>query len=137
LGVFWKTILTPSTSSSSMSSGGLVFTTTGETPAELSIVVQGSSLVQTGLVFGQGVRCIAGPLERLYVKVAAGGRITAPEFGAGDRQVSARSAALGDPVQAGQSRWYFVYYRDPVVLGGCPATSAFNSTQGGRVDWSF
>jgi hypothetical protein len=50
--------------------------------------------------------------------------------------VSVRSAALGDPILAGQSRWYLVYYRDPTVLGGCPAASTFNSTQTGRVDWS-
>ena len=30
-----------------------------------------------------------------------------------------------------------VYYRDPNVLGGCPASSTFNSTQTGRVDWSL
>jgi hypothetical protein len=120
-----------------LSSDSLVFTTRGQTPAELSIVVQESLLVQNGLVFGQGVRCIAGPLERLYVKTASGGRITAPDFGAGELPVSARSAARGDPIQAGQSRWYFVYYRDPIVLGGCPASATFNATQTGRADWSF
>jgi hypothetical protein len=51
--------------------------------------------------------------------------------------VSARSAAQGDVIQAGQSRWYVVAYRDPVVLGGCPATSTFNVTQSGRIDWSL
>jgi len=30
-----------------------------------------------------------------------------------------------------------VYYRDPVVPGGCPASSTFNATQTGRVAWSF
>jgi hypothetical protein len=39
-------------------------------------------------------------------------------------------------IQPGQSRWYLVYYRDPVVLGGCPASSTFNATQTGRVDWN-
>jgi len=60
----------------------------------------------------------------------------APNFGAGEPQVSVRSAALGDMILPGQSRWYLVYYRDPVVLGGCPASSTFNATQTGRVDWS-
>ena len=27
------------------------------------------------------------------------------------------------------------YYRDPVVLGGCPASSTFNATQTGQVGW--
>jgi hypothetical protein len=84
-----------------------------------------------------GVRCTSGTFKRLYTKVASGGSITAPDFGAGDPTVSARSAALGDAIQAGDSRWYFVYYRDPNVLGGCPATSTFNATQTGQVTWSL
>jgi hypothetical protein len=83
-----------------------------------------------------GVRCTNGTLKRLYSKSAAGGSITAPSFAAGDPQVSVRSAALGDTILAGQSRWYLVYYRDPVVLGGCPPASTFNATQTGEVTWS-
>jgi hypothetical protein len=40
-------------------------------------------------------------------------------------------------IQPGESRWYIVSYRDPIVLGGCPAPGTFNATQTGRVDWSF
>jgi hypothetical protein len=65
-----------------------------------------------------------------------GGSITAPNFGAGDATVSARSAAKGDLILAGQVRYYFVSYRDPIVLGGCPATSTFNATQTARVSWA-
>jgi hypothetical protein len=83
-----------------------------------------------------GVRCTAGTFKRLYAKQAAGGSIEAPNFGAGDPQVSTRAAALGDAILAGQSRWYFVYYRDPIVLGGCPPGSTFNATQTGQVTWS-
>jgi archaellum component FlaF (FlaF/FlaG flagellin family) len=115
----------------------LVFTTSGEKPSSLSIVLQGDSDVSVGLFYGQGVRCVAGSLKRLFVKSASGGSITAPDFGAGDPSVSARSAAKGDVIQPGESRLYLVYYRDPVVLGGCPATSTFNATQSGRVPWSF
>jgi hypothetical protein len=49
--------------------------------------------------------------------------------------VSARSAALGDPISGGQIRGYATYYRDPIVLGGCPATSTFNTTQSISVSW--
>ena len=87
--------------------------------------------------YGQGVRCAGLPLERLFAKHAVAGSFTAPDFGAGDPSVSARSAAKGDVIQPGQSRWYLVYYRDPIVLGGCPASSTFNATQTGRVDWSL
>jgi len=120
-----------------LSIDSLVFTTGGERPTALSIVLQGNALAASGLVYGQGVRCAAGSLKRLYTRTASGGSITAPDFGAGDPTVSARSAAAGDPIQAGESRWYLVYYRDPIVLGGCAATSTFNATDTGRVDWSL
>jgi Tol biopolymer transport system component len=119
-----------------LSSDSLVLTTSGERPTALSIVAQGNALVPSGSVYGQGVRCAGGSLLRLYNKVASGGSITAPSFGAGDPSVSARSAAKGDPIRAGGSRWYFVYYRDPTVLGGCPGASRFNTTQTGVVTWS-
>jgi hypothetical protein len=113
----------------------LVFTTSGEKPTALSILLQGTSPVLAGATYGQGVRCLGGTLKRLFSKNAVGGSITAPDFGAGEPSVSARSAAKGDAIQPGQSRWYLVFYRDPIVLGGCPASSTFNATQTGRVDW--
>ena len=119
-----------------LSADSLVFTTSGEKPTALSIVLQGTAYVQSGLVYGQGIRCVGGSLKRLYAKNAVGGSITAPDFGAGDPSVSAQSAAKGDPIQPGQPRWYLVYYRDNVVLGGCPPTSNFNATQTGQVSWA-
>ena len=118
-----------------LTSDSLVWTTSGELPTALSILLQGDALVPGGAVFGQGVRCAGGALRRLYAKSASGGGITAPDFGAGDPTVSARSAALGDVIEAGESRWYLVYYRDPVVLGGCPAGSTFNATPTGEAVW--
>ena len=120
---------------SSVANDTVVFAASGEKPAATSIVLQGSALSTSGVVFGQGVRCASGVMKRLYTKSASGGAISAP--GANDPSVTARSAALGDPISAGQSRWYLVYYRDPIVLGGCPAASTFNATQTGRVDWTW
>jgi Tol biopolymer transport system component len=120
-----------------LSMDSLVFTTSGEKPTATSILMQGNALAASGLVFGQGVRCVGGTLKRLYTKNAVGGSITAPNFGAGDSTVSARSAMLGDTIWAGQSRYYLVYYRDPIVLGGCPTGSTFNATQTGQVAWSL
>jgi Tol biopolymer transport system component len=111
----------------------LVFTTSGETSTAMSIVLQGDALAVGGFVFGQGVVCGGGNLLRLYMKDAVAGSITAPQ--SEDRSVSSRAATLGDTIPPGQSRWYFVYYRDLMVLGGCPATSTFNATQTGRVFW--
>ena len=55
---------------------------------------------------------------------------------AGDASVSARSAVLGDTITAGTHRYYLAYYRDPVVLGGCPAASTFNASDALDVTWS-
>ena len=120
-----------------LSSDSLVFETSGEKPNALSILMQGNGAVPGGVVYGQGVRCLGGTIiRRLFITHAISGAITAPDFGAGDPTVSARSAAKGDVIQAGQSRWYLVYYRDPIVLGGCPAGSTFNATQTGQITWS-
>lgn len=112
----------------------VVLSTLGEKPTATSIVLQGTSVSSGGLVFGQGVRCTAGTIKRLYVKTASSGSISAP--GAGEASVHARSAALGDTIPAGAHRYYGVYYRDPIVLGGCAATSTFNITQQLDLFWS-
>jgi hypothetical protein len=118
-----------------LSADTVVFNTAGELPSATSIVLQGDALVSTGTVFGQGVRCAGGVLTRLYAKTASGGSIVAPQ--SGDPSVSARSAARGDTINPGETRWYVVYYRDPTVLGGCSSTSTFNATQGQAILWSM
>ena len=119
-----------------LSSDSLVFTTSGERPTALSVVFQGTTSIPAGLVYGQGIRCTGGALKRLYSKNAMSGSITAPNFEAGEPTVSARSAAKGDVIPPGGARRYFVAYRDPFVLGGCPSTSTFNVTTTGQVIWS-
>ena len=118
-----------------LSSDSIVFTTSGERPVSLSIVMQGTTSPASGLIYGQGVRCAAGPLKRLYSKTASGGSITAPNFSAGDLMVHLRSLATGNQITAGSTRWYFVVYRDPVPLGGCPAYDTFNCTQTRAITW--
>jgi hypothetical protein len=117
-----------------LSGDTLVFTATGEKPTALSIFSQGSTLLTNGVTFGMGVRCASTNLKRLYTKSAVGGAASAPS--GSDLSVHARSAALGDTITPGSSRYYYVYYRDPSVLGGCPSSSTFNTTQTGRVSWS-
>lgn len=114
--------------SNTLATPTLAFTTAGEKPTATTILLQGNAVLASGVTFGQGVRCVGGVLKRLYVKTAVGGSVTAPDFGVGDVNIPARSATLGDPISAGQSRWYMAYYRDPTVLGGCSALSTFNST---------
>jgi len=120
-----------------LSSDSLVFETSGEKPSVLSILMQGNGAIPSGVIHGQGVRCLGGTIiRRLFVAQASGGSIRVPDFGLGQSTVSARSAAKGDVIQAAESRYYLVYYRDPVVLGGCPPTRTFNATQTGLVRWS-
>jgi len=122
-----------------LSADSLAFTTSGEIPNALSMLVQGSAEVAAGAVFGHGVRCAGGVLRTLYTKIAAQGSITAPDFGNGDPSVSRRLATIGDLIQPGETRWYFVAYRDPI--GVCPAQflapprQALDATQTGRVVW--
>jgi hypothetical protein len=117
----------------SLTNDSATLSTFGERPTAPSMVAQGSALVAAGVNFGQGLRCAGGTLKRLYLKTASGGSITAP-VGI-DPTLSVRSAALGDPLSPGSARYYFVYYRDPFVLGGCPTSLGFNSTDTVQVVW--
>jgi len=38
-------------------------------------------------------------------------------------------------IPPGEGRRYLVAYRDPIITGGCPPTSTFNSTPTGLVHW--
>lgn len=123
-----------SSGAASLANDTLQFTASGEKPTALSIFLQGTLTLGTGIGFGQGVRCVAGPLKRLFAHNAVAGVVVAPV--GGDPSVSVRSAALGDVIVAGTSRYYQTYYRDPTVLGGCSPFSTFNVTQAESVVWS-
>jgi len=98
------------------SGGSLVFTASGELPAALSIFLQGTASVSTGVPFGDGIRCVGGTLTRLYVHNASSGVVTAPQ--GADLAVQSRSAQLGDVILSGTTRTYQVYYRDPASISG-------------------
>lgn len=117
-----------------LSSDTVVINAIGEKPTATSILLQGDNLNATGTVFGQGIRCVAGSLKRLYVKNAVGGAVTMP--GVGDPTITARATALGDTLAGGSVRYYGIYYRDPIVLGGCAAASTFNITNQASVTWN-
>ncbi len=121
---------------STLAAPTLVFTTAGENATVGSVLIQGTAVNATGLSFGHGVRCAAGSVKRLYVKVAVSGSITAPALPT-DADIPTRSAALGDTILAGQQRWYQVYYRDTtLLLPGCAVPSnQFNVTNAAEVTW--
>lgn len=114
----------------------LVLDSSGELPSVLSIFLQGDASSASGAVFGDGVRCVSGALKRLYVKNASAGVATAPNFGFGDPTITARSAALGDTIPAGGTRYYQVYYRDPITAF-CPNPpgNSWNVSSGLRIVW--
>jgi subtilase family serine protease len=109
----------------------VVLTSAGELNSSLSVFLQGNANTNSGILFGDGVRCAAGNLKRLYTLNASGGTVSAP--GPTDPSITAQSAALGDPIIPGTSRYYQVYYRDP-NLAFCTGLG-FNVSNGMRIDW--
>ena len=112
----------------------LVLHASGELPSVLSIFLQGSASNSAGIVFGDGVRCVAGTIKRLYAKSASSGSVSAPA--PGDPSITAQSAILGDVILSGSTRYYQVYYRDS-NLAFCPNPpgNSWNVTNGWTVVW--
>jgi hypothetical protein len=106
----------------------------GEIANALTVFLQGDQLLHAGVNFGDGLRCAGGNLKRLYTRFATGGTVLVPQVS--DPSVSARSAALGDPLTTGATRFYQVYYRDPSA-SYCPQPlgNDWNSTNAVRVVW--
>jgi len=115
------------------STDSVVLVSADELPSVPTIFLQGNLLVPAGIAFGDGLRCVAGSLKRLYVKSASGGVATAPT--AGDPTITTRSTTMGDPIAplSGQVRYYQAYYRDPSA-GFCPP-ALFNVSSGVRISW--
>jgi hypothetical protein len=114
----------------------LVLTSSGELATALSIFLQGNASLATPVPFGDGVRCIGGNLERLYVENAVVGVVSAPQ--PGDPSITTRSTNLGDPIAPGSGavRYYQTYYRDP-NLAFCPAPpgNSWNVSNGVSITW--
>jgi hypothetical protein len=121
------------TGSASTAGSTLTFTSHNQVPSSSSMLIQGDALSSAGLTFGQGVRCTAGNLRRMYVHFSSGGSASFPT--GADLDVATRSANLGDPLAPGDTRWYSVIYRDMTVLGGCSPLSTFNITNTAQVTW--
>jgi Tol biopolymer transport system component len=120
--------------SASLLGDTLVLTSSGELPSVLSTFLQGNASIAP-VVFGDGLRCTGGLLKRLYIRNAIGGVISAPQVG--ELSVSARSAALGDTIVAGTTRYYQTYYRDP-QLAFCanPPGNSWNVSSGLSIVWN-
>ena len=113
----------------------VVLHATGENNSSLTVFWTGTALIAPGVVHGAGVRCASG-LKRLYTGSASGGAISRP--GVGDPGVSARSTAVGAPISAGQTRYYFTIYRDPGAAGPCGSSATtINLTNTGAIGWNL
>jgi len=100
----------------------------------LSIFLQGDVNAAPGLAYGDGIRCVSGALKRLYKKSASSGTVSAP--GAGELSIRVRSAAAGDPIPAGATRYYQVYYRDPnPTFCPNPVGNTWNVSNGIEIVW--
>ena len=121
----------------SLSADTLVFGVSDAKPNVLSILLQGTAQIPNGgVVYGQGIRCVGGHLKRLFREMADNtGHIEAPSPN-DTATVSQRSAQLGDQLAPGIIRYYMAYYRDHIVLGGCPPSSTFNDTQAWQINWT-
>ena len=84
----------------------------GSSTSNLSALYQGSATIPGGALFGDGVVCTTGTVILINVKPATLGGYRYPEF-ASDPSISSISAAMGDPLSVGLTRYYFVAYRDP------------------------
>jgi Tol biopolymer transport system component len=119
--------------SSSLAADTLVLTSSGELSSVLSIFLQGDAAIAPAS-FGDGLRCVAGSLKRLYARNAVAGSVSAPL--SGDLSISARSAALGDVLVAGATRTYQTYYRDPqLAFCASPQGESWNISSGISVVW--
>jgi hypothetical protein len=110
----------------------VVLASSGELNSALTIFLQGDANLSTPVVFGAGLRCADGNLKRIGSHNAVGGATSYPQ--AGDPSITTKSAALGDPIAPGSTRYYAAYYRDPSATFCPPAT--FNSTQGISIVWN-
>jgi hypothetical protein len=118
--------------SGTTSPDGVVLSAAGLPPGAAAVFVQGDAELPGGAVFGDGLRCVAGTLVKLYVEQADAGLAAAPT-GPYDPPITRRSAALGQPFGPGATRVYQVLYRDDAA-GFCPPGS-FNATGAVRIRW--
>jgi hypothetical protein len=108
----------------------LVLVSSGEPALALTVFAQGTQSV-TPKLFGDGLRCVGGSQKRLYAHNASDGTAYAPH--PTDPSITARSAALGDTIPAGATRYYWAYYRDPHPTFCTGAT--FNASSAIEVLW--
>jgi hypothetical protein len=116
--------------SASVANDTIVFTSSFENPTAFTVLMQGTTT--SNLVFGAGIRCVAGTLKRLYIAGASGGIFTHPA--GADLSVHLRSTALGYIIHPPITLFYLAYYRDPSAASHCGGAT-FDASQSGSLNW--
>ncbi len=80
-----------------------------------------------GIFLGDGLRCAGGSLKRIQVRMTDGSGSASTTIG-----ISAKSAAGGDSLSAGDTRYYQWWIRDP---GGSPCGNLSNTSNGYAINW--
>ena len=107
---------------------------TGHRPSAqaVSVLMQGENPTAAVFAYGNGLRCIAGPLKRLFIITPTPGAVTVPDDSTTPGSTfSAAAAAHGDVYFPGVMRGYQFLYRDP--LGAC---GTYNASNGVLVVWA-
>jgi hypothetical protein len=120
-----------SNGSASLASDTLVLTSSGEIIDAASVFLQATTTTSPAH-FGDGLLCIGQTLKRLYVHSAQSGIVSAPQ--SGEASISTQSAAHGDAIGSGATRFYQVYYRDSSA-SFCPGGANWNVSSGIAVTW--
>jgi hypothetical protein len=119
----------------SIANDSLVLTCKDQHASSLTLFWQGDTQIDP-IQHGDGIRCVSG-LRRLYrAKNQHEDTVSAPPGTGQDENasVSQRSAALGDPLSAGATRYYFATYRDPVDFA-CVFPATMNDSNAIAIIW--
>lgn len=110
--------------SNSVSANDLVLTSTGSPPAKPGVFFQGDALENGGLgsLFGDGVRCVGGAVQRFPVVVTDGAGAASSPY----------STIPANAAMAGESRYYQWWHRDPT---GSPCAGEFNVSTAAAITW--
>jgi hypothetical protein len=129
------------TGTSSVSGDTIVFTSSFENNTAFTIIMQGTAT--SNLVFGAGIRCVAGNLKRIY-NGPAGSAANGDPAGVIHRPgpadtTSVHQASLNHGYDIGANvpvtLFYLAYYRDPAASAHCGSTATFNASQSGSMAW--
>ena len=100
--------------------------------AAVSVLMQGQDPTAAQFTYGNGLRCVQGPLKRLYIVTPTPGSVTMPaDSTTPTTKMSDRAAALGDVYFPGVIRGYQFLYRDPLGLCG-----TYNASNGIMAVWA-